>query len=265
MRFSLATLIDFSILTFAIMISQTVAYDFPFTINIYPISPVPGHTYPAGENITISIAITNAPFILQYGFTLNYEILGNFTDPDGGAPQEYAIASGGISAYNNITQDSVWIWNSSTFHAIPEGNSNMTFQWTYWMTTCSLVGHVDDISTLQQAESFQFFGANDGTPASPEGSTEHDIELQVVSTIYSCPIVIQPTGVPSSSLPVAEIVAPTSTQSSETSSSNKPGSTSNSLSAGSQESAVSHRQVGFNGILMVSVLAILGTLAVYFL
>ena len=79
------------------------------------------------------------------------------------------------------------------------------------MTTCSLQGNVDQISTLSRTASFELFGADDGTVATTGNAPSEDIEIHVVSTIYSCPIVDAATAFPSAGLPTGEVVAPSPT------------------------------------------------------
>ena len=70
---------------------------------------------------------------------------------------------------------------------------------------------MDQISTLSRTASFELFGADDGTAAVPGNAPTEDIEIQVVSTIYSCAIVDSATKFPSSSLPTVGAVASSTT------------------------------------------------------
>jgi len=251
------------------------AYDLPVDINVYPISPIPGHIYPSGQNISVAIAIDNAIAAFDFGFILNYELNGSFPNPEGGAPQRYVIASGGTAgnAALNSTQDTVWIWNSSTFSVVPPGTSNMTFSWTYMMTTCSLDANVDDISTLSMAASFDLFAADDGTNVGPGTGTSEDMQIQVVSTLYSCPVINGATTILSTSLPTAEIVASatvgtgsigkgTSTPGAGITTGSSANGNSPSAGTGSQ-SGVDPLQIGVAQILL-AIMTLLGTLYVLF-
>jgi hypothetical protein len=263
-----------SLIFIASAFTTVASYTFPFNINVYPISPLPGHTYPSGQNISVAIAISNAIAAFDFGFFFSYELNGSFPNSEGGAPQLYAIGSGGTAGKSplNITDDTLWIWNSSTFTVVPPGKSNMTFSWTYSMTTCSLEGSVDQISTLSETASFELFGAEDGTTVGPGNAVVEDIEIQVLSTIYSCPVVDAATTSLSTSLPTAEVVAPSSTDTGSQSTltqGSKATTTGSSTTgngasvSGSSQSRVDPRQIGIGqGLLAMMVLA--GTLYILF-
>lgn len=138
------------------------------------------------------------------------------------------------------------------------------------MTTCSLAANVDDISTLSMSASFNLFAADDGTSVAPGTGTSEDIQIQIASTLYSCPVVNAATTILSTSLPTVEIVAPsttgtasqgTGTQSPSvgTTGSSENG---NSPSAGeSSQSGVDPIQIGIGQVLM-AIMALLGTVYV---
>jgi hypothetical protein len=146
---------------------------------------------------------------------------------------------------------------------------------TYLMTTCSLMGNVDDISTLSMTASFEIFGADDGTPApAPGGAVVGDIEIQVVSTIYSCPIVNAVTTSLTTSLPTAEVAAPASltetgsqgtstTQGSKTTTTGSSTTGNSAFVSGSSQSGVDPLQIGVSQGL-VALMALVGTLYILF-
>jgi len=131
---------------------------------------------------------------------------------------------------------------------------------------------VDQISTMLQTASFELLGAEDGTTVEGPGSAVvEDIEIQVLSTIYSCPVVDAATTSLSTSLPTAEVVAPsadTGSQSTLTQGSKATttgvSTTGNSASvSGSSQSRVDPLQIGI-GQGLLAMVAVVGTLYVLF-
>ena len=131
---------------------------------------------------------------------------------------------------------------------------------------------MDQISTLSQTASFELFGAEDRTTVGPGSAVVEDIEIQVLSTIYSCPVVNAATISLSTSLPTAEVVAPSSTDTGSQSTLTRgskatttgSSTTGNSASvSGSSQSGVDSLQIGIGQVLL-SMMAVVETLYVLF-
>jgi len=166
------------------------SYNFPVTINVYPISPLAGHIYPANQTLPIAIAIDNAIAAFTFGFQLYWSVNGTIYSPTYPffEPQDNVGSGSFIPEEAAFPSNPLFVYTSATSMILGEGN--WTFTWSWEWTTCAVEPTVIILTEGPLIfASIPFFVDYNGTvvPEGEGGSPDTgSIQLNVAGNI-SCP------------------------------------------------------------------------------